>query len=136
MNFPSGCFLWRGIFQQFRYFLVPGAFFLPVLYRCPPCFFPVIPIFLSGIFCVLWMPLAVFYQPFRYFFPFSAFPAYGKPPAFLFLYGLSAWNRTRAHSHARNKIWSSLRTFLFLLPQDMPYNTPDLQYFIKYFSKS
>ena len=86
MDFPSVCFLRRGISQQFRYFWVPGAFFLPVLYRCPPCFFPVIPIFLSGIFCVLRMLFAVFFPAIPVFWGFrSVFSAcFVQAPAVFF----------------------------------------------------
>ena len=68
MDFPSGCFLWRGIFQQIRYFSVPGAFFF-----CRSCagscrVFPPSSRFLSGIFCVLRMLLAVFLSAIPVFF--------------------------------------------------------------------
>ncbi len=140
MDFPSVCFLRRGISQQFRYFWVPGAFFSAGLVQAPAVFFPRYSDLSSGIFCVLRMLLTVFllvvpvfwgsrsvfsaglvqapavfflrhpdfssesfafcgcrlpcfFQPYRHFFPFSAFPAYGKSPASLLPCGLSA--RTR-----------------------------------------
>ena len=86
MDFPSGCFLWRGILQQIRYFFGSRSiFFLSVLCRLLPCFSPSSR-FLSGIFCVLRMPLAVFYQPFRYFSVSEAFFSAGlvQAPAVFF----------------------------------------------------
>jgi hypothetical protein len=80
-------------FQPYRYFGVSGAFFLPVLCRLLPCFSSVIPIFLRNLLRFTDAACRVFSSHTGTFPPFSAFPAYGKSPAFLLLYGLSAWNR-------------------------------------------
>ena len=63
MFVPSGCFLRRGTSQPFWYFSVSEAFFSAGLVQAPAVFFLRHPDFSSGIFCVLRMPLAVFYQP-------------------------------------------------------------------------
>ena len=167
MDFPSVCFLRRGISQQFRYFWVPGAFFSAGLVQAPAVFFPRYSDLSSGIFCVLRMLLTVFllvvpvfwgsrsvfsaglvqapavfflrhpdfhlksftfygcclpcfFQPYRHFFPFFCLSRLWKTSCFPVFVRTFCMEPTRAHSHARNSILSSLSGFLFLLPQDMP----------------
>ena len=73
MFVPSGCFLRRGTSQPFWYFSVSEAFFSVGLVQALAVFFPRHPDFSSGIFCVLRMPLAVF---------FPAIPVFGVSGAF------------------------------------------------------
>ena len=71
-------------------FRFPEHFFLPVLCRLLPCFFSVIPIFHPESFAFCGCRLPCFFQPYRHFFPFFVFPAYGKSPAFLLPCGFFA----------------------------------------------
>ena len=107
-------------YQPFRYFSVPGAFFSAGLVQAPAVFFLRHPDFSSGIFCILRMPPAMFFPAIPALFPFFCLSRLWKISCFPASVWIFRTNQTRAHSHARNKIWSSLRTFLFLLPQDMP----------------
>ena len=81
------------VFGGFR-----SVFFLPVLCRLLPCFF----------------------QPYRHFSPFFCLSRLWKISCFPAFVRTFCMEPTRAHSHARNNILSTLSGFLFLLPQDMP----------------
>ena len=54
-------------------FRFPEHFFLPVLCRRPPCFFPVTPIFYPESFAFYGCCLPCFFQPYRYFWVSGAF---------------------------------------------------------------
>ena len=167
MDFPSGCFLWRGILQQFRYLGASGVSFFcrfcagscrvfspssrfsseifHILRMLPAVFLLAIPVFFGSrsIFfcrscvgvCRISFPssrffpesfafcgcrLPCFFQPYRHFFPFFCLSRLWKTSCFPVFVRTFCMEPTRAHSHARNNILSSLSGFLFLLPQNMP----------------
>ena len=104
--------------------------------QAPAVFFLRHPDFSPESFAFYGCCLPCFFQPYRYFFPFFCLSRLWKTSCFPVFVRTFCMEPTRAHSHARNDILSTLSGFPFLLPQDMPCNTPDLQRFIKYFSKS
>ena len=99
---------------------LPECLFSAGFVQAPAVFFLRHPDFSSGIFCILRMPPAMFFPAIPALFPFFCLSRLWKISCFPASVWIFRTNQTRAHSHARNKIWSSLRTFLFLLPQDMP----------------
>ena len=107
-------------YQPFRYFSVPGAFFSAGLVQAPAVFFPRHSDFHLKSFTFCGCCLPCFFQPYRHFFPFFCLSCLWKISCFPASVWIFRTNQTRAHSHARNNILSTLSGFPFLFPQNMP----------------
>ncbi len=91
MDFPSGCFLWRGILQQFRYLGASGvSFFCRFCAGSCRVFSPSSRFFIRNLLHFADAACRVFSSHTGTFSLFFVFPAYGKSPAFLLPCGFFA----------------------------------------------
>ena len=107
-------------FPAISVFLGFRSVFSAGLVQAPAVFFPRHPDFHLKSFTFYGCCLPCFFQPYRHFFPFFCLSRLWKTSCFPVFVRTFCMEPTRAHSHARNNILSSLSGFLFLLPQDMP----------------